>query len=51
MDIKGSAINMSKRHPVLEQLTMPKNAKVIADYSRPGFVLDGWKLVLDNKKS
>jgi hypothetical protein len=49
MDMKGSPINMSNRHPVSKQLTMPKDAKIIADYSQPEFVLDGWKPVVDEK--
>ena len=45
-DMAGKPIDMSKRDPVSKQLTLPKDAKTIADYSRPEFVLGGWKPVV-----
>lgn len=42
MDLSGRPLDMSKRHPIAKQLTLPKDAKLIAEYSRPEFVLDGW---------
>jgi len=44
-DLKGRPVDVSKRHPVSKQLTLPKDAKLIADYSNPEFVL-GWKPVV-----
>jgi hypothetical protein len=46
MDIDGRPLDMSQRHPVAKQLTQPKDAKTIADYSNPEFVLGGWKPVV-----
>lgn len=43
MDVDGKPLDMSKRHPIAKQLTLPKDAKTIADYSDPEFVLGGWK--------
>jgi hypothetical protein len=42
----GSAVDMSKRHPVVKELTLARDAKTIADYSNPEFVLGGWKPVV-----
>lgn len=39
----GSTVDVSKRSPLSRQLDKNKDAKVIADYSDPTFVLDGWK--------
>jgi hypothetical protein len=47
MDMAGRPVDMSKRHPIVKQLTMPKDAATIADYSRPEFVLGGWKPVVE----
>ena len=41
-DLEGRPIDTSQRHPASRQLRMPQDAKTIADYSRPSFVLDGW---------
>jgi hypothetical protein len=46
MDIDGRPLDMSQRHPVAKQLTLPKDAKTITDYSNPEFVLGGWKPVV-----
>lgn len=45
-DLRGRPVDVSKRHPVSKQLTLPKDAELIADYSRPEFVLGGWKPVV-----
>jgi hypothetical protein len=45
-NMDGSAVDMSKRHPVVKELTLPKDARTIADYSNPEFVLSGWKPVV-----
>ena len=45
-DEQGRAIDVSKRHPVSRQLTQSRDAKTIADYSTPEFVLGGWKPVI-----
>lgn len=39
----GSPVDVSKRVPWSRQLDKVKDAKLIADYSRPEFVLAGWK--------
>jgi hypothetical protein len=46
MDMKSNPIDMSHRHPVSKHLTMPKDEKIIVDYSTPEFVLDGWKPIV-----
>ena len=38
----GSPVDVSKRSPLSRQLNKEKDAKLIADYSNPAFVLDGW---------
>jgi len=38
----GSPVDVSKRSPLSRQLDKTKDAKLIADYSKPAFVLDGW---------
>jgi pectinesterase len=38
----GSPVDASKRSPLSRQLDKNKDAKVIADYSDPAFVLGGW---------
>jgi pectinesterase len=43
MDMQGRALDVSQRHVVSRQLTLPKDAETIANYSRPEFVLGGWK--------
>ena len=39
----GSAVDTSHRVPWSRQLRQPEDARLIADYSRPDFVLAGWK--------
>ncbi len=41
-DLDGHPVDTTQRHPVSRQLTMPKDAQIIADYSNPAFVLGGW---------
>lgn len=38
----GHAVDVAGRHPVSRQLAMPGDAKIVADYRNPAFVLDGW---------
>ena len=45
-DLEGKPVDVSQRHTVSRQLTMPKDAKIIADYSNPAFVLGGWTPVV-----
>jgi hypothetical protein len=45
MELDGKPLDVSQRHPVAKQLTLPKDARTIADYSNPEFVL-GWKPVV-----
>jgi pectinesterase len=45
MDINGRPIDLSQRHRIAKILTQPNDAKTIADYSNPVFVL-GWKPVV-----
>ncbi|MBI1359743.1 MAG: carbohydrate esterase [Alphaproteobacteria bacterium] len=46
MDLDGRPVDTSMRTPVSRQLTLPKDAQVIANYSNPEFVLGGWKPVV-----
>jgi len=39
----GSPVDVSKRSPLSRQLDEKKDARLIADYGNPAFVLDGWK--------
>ena len=43
----GSLVDVSRRVPWSRQLDKTKDAKLIADYSRPDFVLAGWSPKLD----
>jgi pectinesterase len=47
MDLNGRPVNLSKRHNVSKQLSLPKDAKKIQDYSTPSFVLKGWMPVVE----
>jgi pectinesterase len=38
----GSPVDVSRRHPASRQLTMAKDAEIIANYSNPTWVLGGW---------
>ncbi|MBN1566704.1 MAG: carbohydrate esterase [Acidobacteria bacterium] len=40
--IDGKAIDVSRRHPASRQLTMEKDADLIANYRNPAYVLGGW---------
>jgi pectinesterase len=41
-DIDGKPVDITQRHAVSKQLTMPQDSKTIEDYSSPAFVLGGW---------
>ena len=41
-DLNGKPIDTSRRAPWSRQLDKVKDAKLIADYSNPTFVLGGW---------
>jgi hypothetical protein len=45
MDTNGSPVDIFSRNSIGKQLKMPGDAKIIADYSNPEFVL-GWNLVV-----
>ncbi|MGA1982161.1 MAG: pectinesterase family protein [Acidobacteriaceae bacterium] len=45
-DLDGKPVDTSQRHPVSKQLTMAQDAKTIAEYSNPAFVLGGWTPVV-----
>ncbi len=45
-DKEGQPIDPTRRHPAAKILTMEHDAQTIADYSRPEFVLGGWKPVV-----
>ncbi len=45
-DMDGRPADMSKRHRIVRELTLPKDAQTIADYSKPDFVLGGWRPVV-----
>lgn len=47
MGMDGRPVDLSKRHPVSKLLTMKADAQTIADYSKPEFVLGGWKPIVD----
>jgi pectinesterase len=38
----GKPADVSKRHPASRQLTMEKDAAIIANYRNPAYVLSGW---------
>ena len=40
--LDGRPIDISQRHPASRQLTLPRDAEIIANYSNPAFVLNGW---------
>jgi pectinesterase len=46
MDKNGHPLDMSQRHPAARMLSKDADAQIIADYSRPEFVLGGWKPVV-----
>lgn len=46
-DLAGRPVDMTKRHPVSRQLTLPQDAETVANYRRPEFVLGGWKPVVE----
>jgi len=39
---EGKPVDVSQRKPESRQLTMPKDAEIIANYSNPAYVLGGW---------
>jgi pectinesterase len=41
-DLDGHPIDVSQRHPASRQLSAARDAKTIAQYSDPAFVLGGW---------
>ncbi len=49
-DLDGHPIDISQRHPVSKQLHLPQDAKTVADYSNPAFVLGGWTPVIDGSR-
>jgi pectinesterase len=38
----GKPVDISRRHPASRQLTMEKDAEIIANYRNPAYVLGGW---------
>jgi hypothetical protein len=46
-DLDGHPIDITQRHPVSRQLTMPQDAEIVANYSDPAFVLGGWTPVVE----
>ena len=46
-DLDGNPLDLSRRHPIMRELTMPQDADLIDSYSNPAFVLDGWTPVID----
>jgi pectinesterase len=46
-DLDGHPIDTSQRHPASKQLSIPKDAETIANYSNPAFVLNGWIPILE----
>ena len=39
----GQPVDVSGRHKYARQLSLPRDAGLIADYRDPRFVLNGWK--------
>ena len=39
----GKQVDISQRNAASKQLTMKKDSSIIADYSNPSFILNGWK--------
>jgi len=39
----GRPADTSRRHPLVRELARPRDARLLADYSRPEFVLAGWR--------
>ncbi|MET0341198.1 MAG: pectinesterase family protein [Polyangiales bacterium] len=46
-DMAGRPVDVSRRHPIARQLTLPGDADTIANYRRPEYVLGGWKPVVE----
>jgi hypothetical protein len=44
----GRPADVSKRDPIVKQLTLPKDAETIANYRKPEFVLGGWTPMVQN---
>jgi pectinesterase len=38
----GEPVDISRRHPASRQLSMEKDAEIIANYGNPAYVLGGW---------
>ena len=43
----GEPVDVSGRHPHSRQLTLPRDAQLVASYRDPAFVLGGWTPQLD----
>ena len=46
MDLEGNPVDVSQRLNITQQLTMPANVSVLADYMNPAYVLSGWAPVV-----
>lgn len=42
MDMEGNPVDMSERHPLVRVLDAEADAELIANYSDPAFILNGW---------
>jgi hypothetical protein len=42
MDMDGKPVDMSRRHEIVRHLRLPADARIVADYRNPAFVLEGW---------
>ncbi len=42
MDMEGNPVDMSERHPLVHMLDTETDAELIASYSDPTFILNGW---------
>lgn len=47
MDLSGRPVDVSGRHPIVRQLTLPRDAQTIANYRNPEWVLGGWRPVVE----
>jgi hypothetical protein len=46
-DLDGHPIDTTQRHSASKQLTLPQDADTIANYSKPAYVLGGWKPAIE----
>ena len=45
-DLAGRPVDRARRHPAVKRLTLPADTRIVADYRKPAYVLDGWTPVV-----